>query len=142
MSRDGGVTPAGMRSYTARNTGVAQAQSMKHPVPGSFAAGTLLTYACHSCGQACNMTQKARGQEQPSCLATAPTWTGTFNMRKGVSHHLKAKAISSPGVVTRHKLAACSEVRVRAAAVMAIFTDLQGRSPRHSSRLKCRLACT
>jgi len=42
-----------------------------------------------------------------------------------VSHHLRAKAISSPGVVTKHKLAAWSDDSVRAAAVMAKFTDLK-----------------
>lgn len=33
------------------------------------------------------------------------TCTGTFNHFSGCSHHLSAMAISSPGVVMRHKLA-------------------------------------
>jgi hypothetical protein len=47
-----------------------------------------------------------------------------INLR-GVSHQRTPSAISSPGVVTRHREAACREMKVRQAPVMARLTDLQ-----------------
>ena len=47
-------------------------------------------------------------------------------MRKGASHQRRPSAISSPGVVTKHRLAAWREQKARVAAVTASLTDLAG----------------
>jgi hypothetical protein len=58
-----------------------------------------------------------------SSSVKATRCVGTRSNRNGASHRPKPTAISSPGVVTRHKLALCSAQKVKEAAVIAMLIE-------------------